>query len=300
MSGAKWFACLAVAVAVTGSVAAFAEPRTDGDLEKTIEAARARAFRLADRGRWEAAFAVLDGARESVRRAARRATAAPADPGREREARALRDWYLAQQQRVRRGQADPARVMAEYRARAASLERKATGAAMVARQRTLRLPYDLQLARLEEIEAQLHERRSTPEEALACRKRALLIRLRAYTGAGRRKDAGTAAERLLALAPADPDACEAAATFYQETGRFERASALWRRAIRALEGPAPPGSGPAPAIPGGVDAAARRTRLSRCYRELAFCCQKLGRTAEMKSHLDRAARLDGPRAAPRP
>lgn len=273
-----------------GGLAAAAPPT----LEQQVATLRARADRAAAAGKLEDAITWVNEAQKRVR-AARRAALTPKpgkrSPEHEQERQKLREWLLSQEKLVRSGKKSQHQVARELKTRQEALARKygreaggpAPGMA-IAR-------FDLLSATLEDALHGYYRQKGNAREAAAHRRAALVARLQAYQAQNKQEEAAAVAAKLLTAVPEDPESYSAAGTYYQERGQYQRALDTWSRGIRALE------SGTATPRPTSTRgrANARNQYLTHFYRQQAYCYSRLGRAADARAAIEKAAKLEGSR-----
>ena len=283
-----------LAAAPGAAVSAPAKP----SLEQRVAADRKRAEKLAAAGKWDQALARLREAKQDVSQAAasrlRRTARRPADPKYRKEEKALRDWWAKQQQLVRAGKADPAKSVEAYRRRREALARKypaqdPSSESAVRKRAAARARFDLLRASLDDALAAVYAKKGDRAASQKARREALRSRLQAYPRIGKKELAAGAAEKIIALSPDDPLAHEMAGEFFQEQGQFGKAAGIWEKAIRVIES----GRAPRLTLGGAPEPPSYRNRqLARLYRQLAFCCSRLGRNAETARALEKAKQAE--------
>jgi hypothetical protein len=148
---------------------------------------------------------------------------------------------------------------------------------------------DLLLASLNDAAAQYNSHRGKSRAAASQRQRALVGRLHALQAQGQAKQADQVAEKLLKEAPRDPDAISEAGQYFQGRKQFARAAKVWEGGIQSLE------SGQADLSGVGLRqerSQVRKRYLSQFYRQVAFCYSQLGRRADAKAAMAKAAQAE--------
>lgn len=285
------FLAVATLVGTLGAPVMAAAPRS---VEAEVATLRARATNQAHAGKWDLAIHTLSLAREKVRDARRDALrksgTTPANPKLHQGMKGLQTWYVGQLKLVAAGKRDRQSVIREFKSRQETLLRKyprkpAAGANPAANTAKL----DLLLASINDTAAQYNAQRGKPKAAASQRQSALIGRLHALEAQGQTAQAGLVADKLLKEAPYDPDAVTEAGQFYQERKQFGRAAKIWEGGIHSLEG------GQAKVRGVGVRHDRTQTRkryLSQFYRQVAFCYSQLGRGADAKAAMAKAAQAE--------
>lgn len=273
--------------------------QADAGLTQRIAPYRKRAAKLAAQKKWDPALQQLSDAKELVRSETRREVT-PAkpkiDPGFYKELAVVRQQLSEQARKEPRDAAHRRLFVEQFNARKALLLKKfhvdaanGVAASRWGRQRARQAQSGLLLASLDDVAAGYFAGKGDRERATASREDAALGRLRAYVILKQESSAAQAAEKLLKLSPANPEAYAEAGRFYQERKEWARAAQVWESGINRLRGgqvrmriPDRPGAGPAE----------RGTLLAECYRQVAFCYQQLGRKAEAQQAMESALEQD--------
>ncbi len=289
-----------LALLLTPPLLLFCDPAAAAQTVEQVAASyRSRADRLAAAGKLDLALARIGEAKErlhaertaSLRRLAR----PPRHPAYEKELRWLRAWLAKQGRLVAQRKADPAATTRAYSAKKAALDRKYAAqnarldAAHRSRVAAIHGRYDLLIASMSDAGAGYQARKGDRDEAQILRREAAAARLETYRRLGKSKQAAEAARKLVAAAPADPDAHRLAGEFWQEQKQFGRASGFWQSGIRLLESGQVRTSGPEARPPSSAE---RSAALAVFYRQLAFCYDRLGKSAEMRQAMEKAMQAD--------
>jgi tetratricopeptide (TPR) repeat protein len=143
-------------------------------------------------------------------------------------------------------------------------------------------------ALLDEDTARYDQQRGDSRSAAAFRAHAWITRLRVYQSLQRADAASAAARKLAALGSTDPETYHVLGQFHQTKGDFTRAAGIWRQVISLIE------SGKAQGSPASSHSAGNtpRNRLPEFYRELGFCYSRLGKSAEARHAMERAAQIE--------
>lgn len=283
------FLAVATLVGILGAPVMAAAPKP---VEAEVTTLRARATKLAQAGKWDLAIHTLSLAREKIqdarRDALRKSGTTSTNPKLHQEMKGLQTWYVGQLKLVAAGKRDRQSVIREFKSRQETLLRKyprkptVNPAASTAK-------LDLLLASINDTAAQYNSKRGKPRAAASQRQSALIGRLHALKAQGQTAQAGLVADKLLKEAPHDPDAVTEAGQFYQERKQFGRAAKIWEGGIQSLEG------GQAKVRGVGVRHDRTQTRkryLSQFYRQVAFCYSQLGRGADAKAAMAKAAQAE--------
>jgi len=280
------------ALAVGLRVPANAAPSKSWEAEVTT--LRARAANQAKAGKWDLAVHTISKARERVeharRLALRKAGPSPSDPKRHQAMKNLQAWYVGQMKRVSSGKTDRQSVIREFKSRQEALLRKypqKPSSPTIPAASTAKL--DLLLATLDNTAAEYNARRGKSRAAASQRQNALIGRLHALRAQGQTAPAAAIAEKLLKEAPRDPEAVAEVAQFYQERKQFPRAVQVWEGGIRTLER----GQADLRSVGPRQDRVqVGKRHLGEFYRQVAFCYSQLGRRADAKTAMDKAARTE--------
>lgn len=262
-------------------------------MEAEVATLRARAANQASAGKWELAIHTLSTARERVERARRlalrQAGPAPSDPKRHAAMKNLQAWYIGQMKHAS-SKTDRQRVIREFNSRQQTLLQKypqKTTTPTVPPASTAKL--DLLLATLDDAAATYNARRGKPRPAASQRQNALIGRLRALKAQGNFAPAKVVAEKLLKECAQDPEAVAEVGAFYQERNQFPRAAQVWEGGIRTLEA----GKADLRRVGPRQDRAqVGKQYLGQFYRQVAFCYSQLGRKADAKAAMDKAAHTE--------
>ncbi len=272
-------------------------------LESAVADRKARATRYAAAGKLDLALEQVARARERVRDAMTTAgTVRPKtvrNPAYVREVEALRKWYAEEGKKPgARGPGDPQRL-AQYQARMAAIRKKygVNGAKRVdtkaqdqRRQSVAKLM--LTMADLDELSAAYYARKKSTDLSGIFRIQAWTARLEAHRTLGNASAAQRDAETLLKLNPPDPGVYNRVGRYFQGSGQFSRAAAVWQRGIGLLE------TGKArlrTATGSALSPEYRNRMLVEFYREQAFCYTRLGKAAESRKLMQKAAALESAR-----
>jgi tetratricopeptide (TPR) repeat protein len=291
---------LAVITALAGMPGAWSQAGRAAapSLEQRVAAQRKRAEQLAAREKWRDALGALASAKEQVRVAQQRElrhSAGGARPSAQhlKELRALQRWAAEQHKLSQQGKADPQQLARTYEQRKAALDRKYAGSRpkpLSPKQRAAqRARFDLLLASLDDSLSAVYTKKGEMEHARAARREALKTRLQAYQALGKPTLATGAAEKALSVAANDPVVHKTVGTFYQEQSQFGRSAAVWESVVRLIE----TGKAQFPS-PGGrpLPPSYKNLQLAECYRNLAYCYSRLGRSAEVAPLLEKAKKAE--------
>lgn len=282
------FPAVSVFLALWLFAAAFPAFAAPASVEAKVRARQRAAQVLAGKGQWNAAFQTLAAARDLInaeRHKAKSPARPPLSPALRKEARALSSWLASKKKGRKPGEPLPVSVVKEYQRRQQAIRQKAAKLAppkqnaAASRQASLRL--GLLLADVDDTAAGIHQKKGDTAEATASRLEAGRRRLKLYSEAGKKTEAGAWAGKLAKLGVGDPVSLAAVAEYHQGSKRFGPAADYWRRAIGIRE----------------KDSSARSASESQLYyRQLAYCYDRLGKPAERDAARAAAARLEAAHA----
>lgn len=268
-------------------------------LQSVVADRKAQAARYAAAGKLDLALDQVARARERVREAmATTGTARPKkvpNPAYVREVEELRKWYAEEGKKASGGPRDP-KLLARYRTRMTAIRKKygVSGAsrldskAQTQRRQTV-AKLMLTMADLDELSATYHARRKNTDLSEIFRIQAWTARLEAHRTLGNATAATQDAEKLLRLKSPDPGVYNRVGRYFQGAGEYSRAAAVWQRGIGLLE----TGKARLRTATGSAMSPEYRNRmLVEFYREQAFCYSKLGKAAESRKLMRKAAGLE--------
>jgi tetratricopeptide (TPR) repeat protein len=268
-------------------------------LDQQVEGFRRQAARLGRAGKPAEALRVLTQARDAILQVERRQSGftgpyAPGSPYRKALVALDREMLRrAQALRKRDPKASLAPLQKEMAARRDALSRKyvkGSGARFTSdpAAATARAHRALLGALLDEDTARYDQQRGDSRSAAGFRAHAWITRLRVYQSLRRADAASAAAQKLAALNSTDPETYHVLGQFHQARGDYARAAVLWQQVIALIES----GKAQAPPASSRASASGPRNRLPEFYRELGFCYSKLGKSAEARNAMEKAAQIE--------
>jgi tetratricopeptide (TPR) repeat protein len=297
--------CLIFIFAAITVLACLRPAGAQGTAAREITARQRRATALAAKGNPDAALKELDAARKAVRREiaelAKGGQPPRSDSKYVAEQRQLQKWLVAAMKKAQGQKAKTQALTRQFSAKQRALQRKyhfPTPRELAARQRSLvgqRARMRILEAAINDQEASIRSRRGD-RRAEDLRLQAARIRIEAYQTLRQPEQADAAARKLVEIAPDDPSSYEAAASLLQSRRQFAAATKLWERGVRLIESGKTRLHGPRP---GSAASSELNGMLAQFYRQLVFCYQQTGKTAEMRRAMEKAQQAERLAARPR-